>query len=447
MLPWNLREVAALVDGRPAKGDGGLRVTGVCHDTRAVKKGDLFVAIRGARLDGHGFLRQAARKGARAAVVSRDVPAGLPQIRVADTTYALGQLGMAQRLQWNGKVVAVTGSVGKTTVKDMTAHLLSGGRRVLKTKGNLNNQWGLPLTLLQLTQRHGAAVVEVGINHPGEMQRLSEIARPDIAIVTAIGEAHLGFFKDRRQLAEEKKKIAAHLRAGGIRIVNADDALLKTAEKDAVTFGLRRGRVRARDLRPDGWGTRFVLEAGGERASTRLSLPGVHNVRNSLAAVAAGLALGVPLKALARRLESFVSQAPMRMEIKDVKGIRVVNDAYNASPTSMEAALETFRSLEVPRRKIAVLGDMLEMGDFSRDAHRRIVRRAAEGPWDLLVLVGNRMKQAAGELPGALREKTRCFADAAETAPFLRETAQRGDAVLLKASRGMGLEKVLESFL
>lgn len=447
MLPWNLREVAALVGGRPAKGDGGLRVTGVCHDTRAVKKGDLFVAIRGARLDGHGFLRQAARKGARAAVVSRDVPAGLPQIRVADTTYALGQLGMAQRLQWNGKVVAVTGSVGKTTVKDMTAHLLSGGRRVLKTKGNLNNQWGLPLTLLQLTQRHGAAVVEVGINHPGEMQRLSEIARPDIAIVTAIGEAHLGFFKDRRQLAEEKKKIAAHLRAGGIRIVNADDALLKTAEKDAVTFGLRRGRVRARDLRPDGWGTRFVLEAGGERASTRLSLPGVHNVRNSLAAVAAGLALGVPLKALARRLESFVSQAPMRMEIKDVKGIRVVNDAYNASPTSMEAALETFRSLEVPRRKIAVLGDMLEMGDFSRDAHRRIVRRAAEGPWDLLVLVGNRMKQAAGELPGALREKTRCFADAAEAAPFLRETAQRGDAVLLKASRGMGLEKVLESFL
>ncbi len=160
------------MNGRLVKGSGEMKVSGVRHDTRNVKRGDLFVAIAGARLDGHRFLKQAARKGAKAAVVSEPVPAGLPQILVKDTTEALGQMGRAQRLQWNGTVVAVTGSVGKTTVKDMAAHLLSGSFRVLKTQGNLNNQWGLPLTLLGLKKEHEVAVVELGINHPGEMERL-----------------------------------------------------------------------------------------------------------------------------------------------------------------------------------------------------------------------------------------------------------------------------------
>ncbi|HJT23620.1 MAG TPA: Mur ligase family protein, partial [bacterium] len=163
MLPWTLREVAALVDGRLMMGDGEKKITGVSHDTRNVKRGDLFVAIVGARLDGHRFLKQAAAKGAQAAVVSKVMPVALPQIVVKDTTEALGAMGRAQRLQWGGPVVAVTGSVGKTTVKDMTAHLLKGSFRVLKTQGNLNNQWGLPLTLLKLTKEHEAAVVEIGI--------------------------------------------------------------------------------------------------------------------------------------------------------------------------------------------------------------------------------------------------------------------------------------------
>ncbi len=436
----------ALTNGRLVKGDPETPVLGVTHDSRAVKLGDLFAAIQGSRLDGHGFVREAAQKGAKAAVVSRILPAYLPQVLVKDTTEALGQMGKAQRLQWNGPVVAVTGSVGKTTVKDMTAHLLSGSFRALKTEGNLNNQWGLPLTLLKLTKEHEAAVVELGINHPGEMERLSEIARPDVAVVTAIGEAHLGFFKDRRHLAREKQTIAAHLREGGTNLLNADDALLKKNVENVMTFGLKLGQVRAVHLEADGLGTRFEIQAQGETVATRLSMPGAHNVRNSMAAVAAGLALGIPLKALAQRLKSFVSEAPMRMEIKNLGGILFVNDAYNASPTSMEAALVTFAGMQGPRRKWAVLGDMLELGEFSPETHYRIVKRAVDSGLEGLLLMGPRMQRAFNGLTEEQKSKVRAFGETAEARAFLRRSVERGDAVLLKASRGMRLERILEGF-
>jgi UDP-N-acetylmuramoyl-tripeptide--D-alanyl-D-alanine ligase len=439
--------VAALVNGRQVKGSGDIRITGVSHDTRQVKRGDLFVAIVGERLDGHRFLKQAAQKGAKAAVVSRLVTGSkIPQIKVENTTKALGEMGRAQRLQWNGTVVAVTGSVGKTTVKDMAAHLLGGFFRVLKTEGNLNNQYGLPLTLLKLEARHQVAVVELGINHPGEMEWLSEVARPDVAIVTRIGEAHLGFFKNRRHLAAEKLKIAAGLRAGGVKILNGDDTSLKERGKNVMTFGLKLGQVRAKELHPEGLGTNFTLEAQGISASTHLNLIGNHNVVNSLAAVSAGLTLGVPLRKLANRLRSFVSKAPMRMEIRNIKGILFINDAYNASPTSMEAALVTFEEMKGPKRKVAVLGDMLELGGFSRETHSRIVRRAAQGSLDSLVLVGDQMKAAFKGLTEEQKSKTRVFTHAAPARHFLKSWTEKDDAVLLKASRGMRLEKVLEGF-
>jgi len=446
MLPWTLREIGALVNGRLVNGDGGTIISGVVHDTRNVKRGDLFVAIVGARLDGHRFLKEAAQKGARAAVVSRRVPGDFPQILVKDTTEALGQMGRAQRLQWDGPVVAVTGSVGKTTVKDMTAHLLSGSFRVLKTKGNLNNQWGLPLTLLELKKEHQAAVVELGINHPGEMDWLSEIARPDVAVVTAIGEAHLGFFKDRRHLAAEKLRIAAHLREGGIKILNADDSMLRTNVENVMTFGLKLGQVRAVHLEADGLGTKFELRSEGENASTSLSMPGLHNVRNSVAAVSVGLALGIPLKKLSQKLRSFVSRAPMRMEIQNLKGILFINDAYNASPTSVEAALLTFEQMKGPQKKWVVLGDMLELGEFSPETHYRIVKRAVNSGFDGVLLLGTRMEKAFKGLTEAQGSKTKAFGDIQDARAFLRRSVEKGDAVLLKASRGMRLERILEGF-
>jgi len=446
MIPWTLEEVAALAGGRLVNGSKETLITSVVHDTRNVVKGSLFVAIVGERLDGHQFLKQAAAKGAKAVVVSRLV-AGIkiPQIKVEDTTKALGDLGKAQRLQWGGLVVAVTGSVGKTTVKDMAAHLLSGLFKTLKTQGNFNNQFGLPLTLLRLTEKDEVAVVELGINHPGEMEMLSEIARPDVTVVTAIGEAHLGFFKGKAQLAQEKMKIAASLREGGVRILNGDDPYLK-AKGDVVTFGLRNGKVKATNLKTTAQGTRFTLSAKGQKAPAELQMLGIHNVRNAVAAVSVGLTLGLPLKALADRLSKFKPQASMRMEMKKLKGVLVINDAYNASPTSMEAALETFKALKTSGRKAAVLGDMLEMGSFAKDAHRRMVKLALSMPIEDLILVGKHMKEAGVAILGKDSLRARLFDRAEEAGAYLKSWVRPKDAVLLKASRGVKLEKVLEAF-
>jgi UDP-N-acetylmuramoyl-tripeptide--D-alanyl-D-alanine ligase len=447
VLPWTLRETAALVNGRMKERDRDLIVTGVCHDTRAVEKGFLFTAIRGARLDGHRFLAEARKKGAVAALVSRWVSgAGIAQILVPDTTKALGELGRAQRLQWGGPVVAVTGSVGKTTVKDLTAHLLGAKFKTLKTKGNLNNQFGLPLSLLKLTAEHGAAVVELGINHPGEMEWLSDIARPDTAVVTAIGEAHLGFFKGKKQLAEEKLMIASHLRPGGNVVLNAEDDYLKKNLENKKTFGLRRGNIRARGLKLLGLKTQFTLWAEGRAFRTSLAMLGEHNVQNALAATTAAMTLGVSAEECAKRLTTFKVEAPMRMELKKRDGILFINDAYNASPTSMVAALAAFERVPAKGRKYAVLGDMLELGDFSLGAHAQILRLALMEPLDGLILVGDCMGEALDHT--AVRKNLRVwhFLSARTTGKFLKRKLDKGDAVLLKGSRGMALEKVLEAF-
>jgi UDP-N-acetylmuramoyl-tripeptide--D-alanyl-D-alanine ligase len=447
MLPWTLEEVSALTNGLLVNGKKETLITGVVHDTRDVKKGDLFVAIVGERLDGHQFLKQAAAKGAAAVMVSKVISGiKIPQIKVENTTKALGELGKAQRLQWGGLVVAVTGSVGKTTVKDMAAHLVSGLVRTLKTQGNLNNQFGLPLTLLRLTQKDEVAVVEIGINHPGEMEMLSDIARPDVAMVTAIGEAHLGFFKGKAELAREKMKIAHSLREGGIRILNGDDRFLKAKGEGIVSYGLKTGQVKAKNLRSTAHGTSFTLKNKGKKAGTELRMLGLHNVQNALAAVAAGLVLGMPLKILAGRLKTFKPQARMRMETKKVKGVLFVNDAYNASPTSMEAALETFKALKGKGRKAAVLGDMLEMGAYAKEAHRRMVKLALSMPIEDLILVGKNMKEAGTALLGKDPLKARMFDKAEDAAVYLKGWVRQGDSVLLKASRGIRLEKILEAF-
>jgi UDP-N-acetylmuramoyl-tripeptide--D-alanyl-D-alanine ligase len=244
----------------------------------------------------------------------------------------------------------------------------------------------------------------------------------------------------------EKLKVAASLRAGGGKVLNADDTLLGERGENVMTFGLKVGQVKARELRPDGLGTRFVLEAQGERVSTRLNLIGNHNVLNALAAVSTGLTLGIPLRKLAERLKSFISQAPMRMEIKNVKGVLFINDAYNASPTSMEAALVTFEDLQGSKRKLAVLGDMLELGSFSKETHARVVRRAIAGSLEGIVLVGPKMGEAFKGLAQQTKTNVWAFSRVSHARIFLKSWAERGDAVLLKASRGMRLEKVLEGF-
>jgi UDP-N-acetylmuramoyl-tripeptide--D-alanyl-D-alanine ligase len=349
----------------------------------------------------------------------------------------------------------VTGSAGKTTVKDMIAHLLGGEPRVLKSRGNFNNQYGLPLTLLKLDKRHGTAVVELGINHPGEMEWLTRTARPDVAVVTNIGFSHIGNFGSQGILAREKFKIARGLGKEGVLVLNIDDTRMVPREhlrnREVLTFGLNRGDVAAHDVEPGGFQTHFTAVSGHEAASTWVSLPGGHSVKNALAALSAVLALGGKVKPLAFRLRSFKPSAPMRMEVVRKRGILFVNDAYNASPTSVPAALEAFRQVETPGRKCAVLGDMLELGFFSNRGHEEALRAALKEDLDFWVFVGPRMKRA---FQHAVPETwvrhvgtRRAFAVGTPEGAVmvLREFLQRGDAVLLKASRGLKLERIQEA--
>jgi UDP-N-acetylmuramoyl-tripeptide--D-alanyl-D-alanine ligase len=297
--------------------------------------------------------------------------------------------------------------------------------------------------LLKLTTEHRAAVVEIGINRPGEMEGLSEIARPDVALVTAIGDAHLGHFRGRRQLADEKQKIQSALRPCGRVVLNGEERLLNRKEQNVMTFGFKTGQVRALELKPRGLMTRFILQSGGEKASVLLSMPGIHNVLNALAAVSAGLSLGVPFQTLAQRLGSFRSKARMRMEIQNLGGVLIMNDAYNASPATMEAALATFGALKGSQRKLLVLGDMLELGAYGPLAHRQVLQRALQMEPDLVFLVGDEFRKASRYLKAEKREGLKAFEDSAQAGWELSKKVRPGDAILLKGSRGMKIEKAL----
>jgi len=461
MLDWTMREVVALTDAS-LLGDGEARVTGLSIDTRTIRRGDLYVAIRGQRLDGHKFVAEALKKGASGVVADHRVPvSGKPIAVVADTTRALGALGRSRRLEWNGPLAAVTGSVGKTTVKDILAHLLDG-RGVLSTRGNLNNCFGLPLTLSRLEEKHRCAVVELGINHPGEMAVLADIARPDVAVVTKVGDAHGGNFKGRSQVAAEKLALLGSLHKNGCAVLNHDDPFLRKASfrGPVLWFGLEGGDVTARDMRLGDDRTSFTLVAGDRRIPTYVPLLGAHHVSNALAAMSAALVMGLPWETSTKLLKSFRSPSPMRMEVKRLRGLTIINDAYNASPDSMRAALETFALLPCRNRKVAVLGDMRELGRLAPKAHQAALEQALVAGVDALVLVGREMPSAWTRLFGFVPDletgvdvvrssdghsvSVRSCVEVSDAGRFLKKFLRAGDLVLLKASRGVGLEKAVE---
>lgn len=480
-----LREALTLAD--VLAGTGGtlatrvaaeIAFTGVSIDSRTTLPGALFVAVRGPRFDGHDFLAEAAGRGARAALVHRDVeaPAGLPRVRVADTTRGLADLARHVRREAALPVVAVTGSVGKTTTKDMTAHLLATRGPVLKTEGNLNNQYGLPLTLLRLTPGHTAAVLEMGMSAPGEIRALSTLAEPDVATITRIAPVHLEFFPSVDAIAEAKAEILEGLRPGGTAVLNGDDPrVLAIGERFSgrvVWFGRdRRFEVSAENERVDtpppvdglssgpssertkatrasrgsGIGMTFDLRVAGRSVAVALPLAGPHFVTNFLAAAAAAHVLGVPLEAMAEAATS-LRPARHRGEVRRL-GERVVllDDCYNSSPEALEAALVTL-SLLPGERRVAVLGDMLELGPTGPALHRER-GRALAGRVDALVGVGPLAREivegarGAGMPPGSLHH----FATAAEAALALSRLLRPGDAVLVKASRGVRLEAVVDA--
>jgi len=436
--------------GGPAAGE--TPVTSVSIDSRTLEPGALFVAIRGPRFDGHDFLAEAAARGAKAALVERDAsaPPGLRLVRVADTTKGLFDLARHVRREAGLPVVGITGSVGKTTTKDMTAHLLATRGPVLKTEGNLNNQYGLPLTLLRLEAEHTAVVLEMGMSAPGEIRALSTLAEPDVATITRVAPVHLEFFPSVDAIAEAKAEILEGLRPGGAAVLNGDDARVRAIGEryrgKVVWFGSDpRFDVSAEGWRGTGVGMRFDLRLAGRTTEVALLLAGPHFVTSFLAAAAAAHVLGVPLEAIA---EAATTLRPARHRGEVVRlgeGVTLLDDCYNSSPEALEAAVVAL-SLLPGRRRVAVLGDMLELGPTGPALHRER-GRALGGRVDLVLGVGPLAEgivegaREAGIPAGSLRH----FATAADAVAALPEVLRPGDVILVKASRGVKLEAVVDA--
>ncbi len=413
-------------------------------DTRTLLPGDLFFALRGER-DGHHYAGEALAKGAMAVVA--DHPLALPGkvIVVEDTLAALQELAARARRRWGRKLVAVTGSAGKTTTKDVIAVLLSVALVVGKTEGNFNNHIGLPLSLLRMPPGSDAAVVEIGMNHAGEIRRLAAIAQPDIAVVTNVGNAHVENFENGIEgVALAKRELIEALPPDGVAVLNADDArVLRFREIHpgrTITFGL----TAAADVHPDGGIGSSRFSAGGVEFES--SLHGRHNLLNLLAALAVARVFDIPWKRLRERVRT-LSAGDMRGGISTCREVTIINDCYNSNPEAARSMLDLL--LEIPAlRHVAVLGEMLELGSAAERFHRELGRHVALRGVDLLVGVqGNARHIVSAAIEAGLNTGAAHFLETPEQAgDFLRDRARPGDAVLLKGSRGVALERALARF-
>ena len=431
--------------------------TGITTDTRQISAGSLFIALCGAHFDGADFAGEALTKGASAVMLSESaapsVEAALKETHgvvftVKDTLRAYQDLSHAWRMKFDIPLIAVTGSNGKTTTKELVAAVLSERGAVCRTEANYNNEIGLPMTLLRITEKDTAAVVEMGMRGLGQIAALAQIAAPTIGIVTNVGEVHMELLGSIEHIAKAKAELVEAIPAGGTVILNADDARVaamctKAAEHVRIlTYGISSAAdVRAQALRMDGNMTRFMVTRDKERHDYAIPLCGRHNVYNALAALAAGFALGYSPQEMQRGLTHLVPPK-MRYEVHEIGARRFINDAYNASPSSMCAAIETTASLYHGRR-IAVLGDMLELGAAAEEAHREIGKRVAELGFAALVTYGEqaRWMHKAAEAAGC----SVCYhAESHEAAAkYLREMLVDGDTVLFKGSRGMKMEQII----
>ncbi len=430
----------------------GKKITGVSTDSRTLSKGDVFVALRGENFDGHKFLDEVYAKGAAAVIVekSADLPErDVPMLVVENTTHALGELAAVYRSRHKIPVLAISGSNGKTTTKEMVAAVLDSDYDVLKTESNFNNHIGVPQTLFRLQKKHDVAVVEIGTNHPGEIAYLCAIAKPTHGLVTNIGREHLEFFSTPEGVAEEETQLYRYLdgRKKTRVFVNADDRAIATRArkmKHTIRYGFA---SRSSDVRGTLHGTdemgcaRFSFRFGKQKKQTtvELSIPGEHQALNALAAVAVGRAFKVSPKKIRKALEAF---RPMgkRMEMFNLGGVLIYNDAYNANPDSMIAALNTLSASRVPGKRIAVLGDMRELGAVSADEHKRVGATLRGLRIDYLLTLGADTKLMHAEAGIAFSVH---YDQKNILAEYLAELIAPGDAVLVKGSRGMKMEDVV----
>lgn len=452
MKAISLHTLAEFCDGKLIVGCDSEIASRVNTDSRNIQPGDVFFALKGEKFDAHDFIPQVAQAGAAAVIVSRppEVPVstGCAVILVEDTLVAMQNLARHQRRLMNPLVIGITGSNGKTSTKDFTAAVLSSQYSVCATAGNLNNHIGLPLTILGMSEDQNCAVLEMGMNHAGEIAILVSVAEPNAAIITNIGVAHIEHLGSREAIALEKGTLAEAVPAGGVVVLNANDEFTPTIQSrcraTVLTAGVNCGDVKATIHESTAQGSRFSLDfVGTSRIDAFLPFPGEHMVANAALAAACAWHHGVSPEAIV----SGLGQAKLtkgRVQLKTVRGIIFLDDSYNANPDSMRAGIRTLAEMKTPGRRIAVLGRMGELGAHAGQGHREVGVFAARSGLDAIFTVGDEAAQindaASAERPDMT---TKNFADCLQCAAALRQWLHTGDAVLLKGSRSAGMEQVL----
>ncbi len=452
----SVSDVCAATGGILESGNPEIVFSGISTDARTIKPGDLFIALKGARFDGHDFIGDAAGKGAAGVLVSRAddgtlsaIPGSGAAIRVRDTIKALGDLAAWHRRRYRLRVAAVTGSVGKTTTKDFIASVLASRYKVLKSEGNFNNEIGLPLTIFNLDASYNALVVEMGMRGAGEIRRLSEIAKPDVAVITNIGISHIEKLGSMRNILEAKLEISDGMGDGALLLLNGDDPMLSGVEcpkgRKMAFYGTREGlEYRAGNIRmSEKGGMVFDVACGKGSYEFYINQPGLHNVYNALAAITLAMEEGFSTEEIASGLDRY-APGKMRLNIIDNARFKIIDDTYNASPQSMKAAMDVLSAMKGSRR-IAVLGEMLEMGEWAYDAHKDAGRSAALAGVDILICVGgNSVYISEGAIEsGMAADKVFHFNSKSDAIVFLHDLMKDDDIVLVKGSRGTRMEEVV----
>ncbi len=448
-----ISQIADWAGASLSSGDGNVTVDRVSTDSRTVKRGELFVALSGENFNGQKFVEAAAKAGAAGAMVAPGwqgrVAKNFAVLRVADPLQGYQELAANYRKSLPLKVLGITGSNGKTSTKDFAAAVLGRRFQVTKTEGNFNNHVGLPRTILEATSAHEVAVWELGMNHPGEIAMLATIAMPDAAIITNVGIAHIEFMGSREAVAREKGALAAAVGPEGWVVLNADDPfsakIAAGTRARVILAGTSAGAVCAGEISQSAQGSEFTILEGAHRCRAQLPVPGLHMVQNALLAVAAGRAFGLSLEECAEGLAS----APLtkaRLQIRDIHGVQFMDDSYNANPESMKAALRTLVELDSEGKRIAVLGEMGELGSESERGHREVGEEAATLGIDHLITIGKLgalMAEAARK--SGLGQSTAVPSTTA-AAELLMQIAEAGDLVLVKGSRLARTERVMDQF-
>jgi UDP-N-acetylmuramoyl-tripeptide--D-alanyl-D-alanine ligase len=463
-MRWTVAQVAGAVGSRPGTGlDPMARLAGVSIDSRTLRAGELFIAIHGPRHDGHDHVESALERGALAAMVSEAWLGNCPDdvrarcIPVADTFAALKRFARAVREAWGGKIAGVTGSVGKTTTKEILAALLGSRFRILKSEGNFNNEYGLPLTLFRLDETHQAAVLEMGMSRRGELSRLAEIAQPDVGVVTRVAPAHLEFFASVEEIALAKRELIEGLNGReSVAVLNVDDSLVAAFAPHAPGRVLTYGISNAADYRAEAiedrgaLGSTFVVVQGGKRVRLDLALAGRHVIANALAALAAASVWGIGGEEAGDVLRGLRAPAMRGELLRLTNGAALINDSYNSSPAALHAMIGVLAATPEYRRRILAAGEMRELGSTSPHLHREAGAFAAKtGKIDWVIGVeGDASQIVEGAVAtGVPKTQTRFFPSSEYAANFLADFVTSGDLLLVKGSRGVKMERIVDALL